>query len=93
MKELPIPQLDGPKAKGKTYHDRIVAAVEQIVSLRDRVDAVKVPYDRTAIHRQLAAAERKVDELVYEMYGLSEDEIQVIETRGTGKFASSEAQD
>jgi hypothetical protein len=34
--------------------------------------------DKTAIERQIAATDRQIDALVYELYGLTEDEITVI---------------
>jgi hypothetical protein len=38
--------------------------------------------DKTALERQIAATDRQIDRLVYELYGLSEEEIQIVE-KGT----------
>jgi len=35
--------------------------------------------DKTAIERQIAATDKQIDELVYELYGLTKDEIRVVE--------------
>ena len=37
---------------------------------------------KTAIERQIAATDRQIDEHVYELYGLTEDEIRVVEGEG-----------
>jgi hypothetical protein len=39
--------------------------------------------DKTAIERQIAATDRQIDQLVYELYGLMEEEIKIVE--GAGK--------
>jgi len=40
---------------------------------------VKTPREREAIERQIAATDAQVDQLVYELYGLTADEIKVVE--------------
>lgn len=36
-------------------------------------------HNRTALQRQIAAVDRQIDQLVYELYGLTEDEIRIVE--------------
>jgi hypothetical protein len=38
---------------------------------------------RAALKHQIAAADRHIDRLVYDLYGLSEEEIRIVEA-GTG---------
>jgi hypothetical protein len=35
--------------------------------------------DKTAIERQIAATDRQIYQLVYELYGLTEEEIRIVE--------------
>jgi hypothetical protein len=35
--------------------------------------------DKTAIERQIAATDKQIDQLVYELYGLTEEEIRIME--------------
>jgi len=37
------------------------------------------PSDRSALERQITAIDRQIDELVYELYGLTADEIRIVE--------------
>ncbi len=41
--------------------------------------AAKTPHDRTVLEAQIAAADRQTDALVYELYGLTADEIKIVE--------------
>jgi len=35
--------------------------------------------DKAAIERQIAATDKQIDRLVYELYGLTEEEIRIVE--------------
>jgi hypothetical protein len=50
-------------------HDRI----------RDLSSATKTDHDKTAVHRQIDSADRQIDQLVYQLYGLTDDEIRMVE--------------
>ena len=41
--------------------------------------AAKAAHDRTATERQIAATDEEIDHLVYELYGLTKDEIAIVE--------------
>jgi hypothetical protein len=53
--------------------------VIQLVERFDRHSDVRV---RTAIERRIAATDRQIDELVYELYGLTKEEIGIVERAG-----------
>jgi len=38
-------------------------------------------YEKTAIERQIDATDRQIDTLVYELYGLTEEEITIVEQK------------
>jgi hypothetical protein len=40
--------------------------------------AAKTPQDQTMLQRQLDATDRQIDRLVYELYGLTDAEIQIV---------------
>ena len=37
-----------------------------------------MPHEQTALERQIAAKDRQIDALVYELYGLTEEEIAIV---------------
>ena len=43
----------------------------------------KTPHEQDSLQRQIAATDKQIDALVYELYGLTEEEIRVVE-RATG---------
>ncbi len=40
----------------------------------------KLPQKKTVLKRQIEATDRQIDELVYELYGLTEEEIKIVES-------------
>ena len=39
----------------------------------------KTPHEQESLQRQIAATDRQIEALVYELYGLTEDEIRIVE--------------
>ena len=50
-----------------------------MLDLHQQPAAAKTPVDKRAIQRQIDATDRQIDRLVYELYGLTEDEIRIVE--------------
>jgi hypothetical protein len=50
-----------------------------ILRLREPLSKTKTAHDKAALERQIAATDRQIDRLVYELYGLTEDEIKIAE--------------
>jgi len=73
IQQFPIPL---PDAKNS---DRMVSLVETMLSLHKRLPEVSTPQERDVIQRQIAATDAQIDKLVYELYGLTEEEIKVVE--------------
>jgi type I restriction-modification system DNA methylase subunit len=76
IKQLPIRIID---QTNQTTHDRIVALVEKMLDLHKQRAAVKTPHEQTALDRQISATDAQIDRLVYDLYGLTEDEIKLVE--------------
>lgn len=73
MAQLPIPILDD-KVKGK-----LEAVVEQIMNLYLSLNKAKTPQERTTLQRQIEATDKQIDQLVYQLYELTEEEIRIVE--------------
>ena len=54
-------------------------AFRMFATCRARRDSVPTDSTRTVIERQIEATDREIDRLVYELYGLSEEEIALVE--------------
>ena len=77
--ELPIRTIDFSDPAEKTRHDRLVQFVEQMLALHQSLSAARTPQETTALERQIAAADTQIDRLVYDLYGLTEEEIKLVE--------------
>jgi hypothetical protein len=53
--------------------------VERMLKLHKDLSKARTAPDKTAIERQIAATDKQIDALVYELYGLTEAEIRIVE--------------
>ena len=78
-KRLPFPILDEGGPQNKTQHDKIVKEVEKMLLFQEKTKEANTPQDKTALQRQIDATDQQIDKLVYELYGLTEEEINIVE--------------
>ncbi len=83
LKRLPIRIINFSDPTDKLRHDRMVQFVEQMLTLHKQLAVAKTPDDKTRLQRHIDAADRQIDQLVYELYGLTEEEIAVVEGKAT----------
>ena len=57
----------------------MVSLVEEMLALNRRLDAARTDHEQTNLKRQIDAADRRIDRLVYDLYGLTEEEIRIVE--------------
>jgi len=50
-----------------------------MLDLHKRLAAAKVPAEKIRIQRQIANTDKQIDNLVYELYDLTEEEIEIVE--------------
>jgi hypothetical protein len=81
IEQLPIRPINFSDPADVVRHDRMVALVEQMLELRKRQAAASAS-DRELYQRQIDATDREIDRLVYNLYGLTEEEIAVVERSG-----------
>jgi hypothetical protein len=79
LAQLPIRTIGLSEPEDKTRHDRIVQLVGQILKWHQQRAAVRTPQEQTAFDRQIAATDHQIDRLVYELYGLTEEDIAAVE--------------
>ncbi|MGH7229406.1 MAG: Eco57I restriction-modification methylase domain-containing protein, partial [Nitrospiraceae bacterium] len=79
VSRLPIRRIDLSAPTDKAKHDQMVTLVEHMLDLHKRLAAATHPDDRTRLQRQIDATDREIDRLVYDLYGLTEEEIAIVE--------------
>ncbi len=81
LARLPICTINFSDPTDKAKHDKMVSLVEQMLNLHHQLNQPQTPQGKTMLHRQIEATDRQIDKLVYQLYNLSEEEINIVEGR------------
>lgn len=76
MRNIPICQIDAANSK---YKEEMILLIDQILDLRKKLSSAKATHEKTIIQRQIETMDRKIDQLVYQLYNLTPEEIKVVE--------------
>ena len=61
---------------------RLPTLTQEILQLHKSLPLAKTDHDKTLLQRQITTTDHQIDKLVYELYGLSDDEIGIVEEEG-----------
>lgn len=81
MEKLPIRPINFSNPPDKARHDRMVLLVEQMLDLHKRLTAAQDTGERERLQRLIDSTDQQIDALVYELYGLTPEEIAIVEGR------------
>jgi hypothetical protein len=79
LSQVPVRVINFSDKSDKAAHDRMVKLVEQMLELHPKLAGARTPQEKTALERQIAATDSQIDALVYELYGLTAEEIAIVE--------------
>jgi len=79
LTQLPIRLINFSAPADKAIHDLMVSLVEQMLSLHKKIAASKTDHEKNLIQRQIDATDSQIDRLVYKLYGLTTEEIRIVE--------------
>lgn len=79
MAKIPIRPIDFTNPADVEKHDRMVSLVDKMLALVPKRRAEANPQAAAQLDAQIAATDRQIDRLVYDLYGLSEEEIALVE--------------
>jgi len=82
LEKFPVRPINFSDPADKIRHDRMVQSVEQMLSLHKQLNVGKTTHEKTALQRQIDATDRQIDQLVYELYELTDEEIRIVEESG-----------
>jgi hypothetical protein len=80
IRNLPIRAVDPSDARDGSLYSQMAALVEQILQLHTRLHTARSERDKDLYQRQIDAKDREIDRLVYDLYGLTDDEIRIVES-------------
>ena len=79
LPKLQIRKIDFSDAAEKLHHDQMVRLVEQILEAKKQLGKAKTDKDKTYYERRCNDLDRQINHLVYDLYGLTEEEIKIVE--------------
>jgi len=79
LAQVPIHEMDLSDPAEQTRHGEMVAKVESMLDAKNKLAKAKTDKDKTYYENKCAALDRQIDRLVYDLYGLTEEEIQIVE--------------
>jgi hypothetical protein len=82
MDGFPVRRIDPTNPTDVAQHDHLVALVQQMLDLHQRHAAEGNPQMKTMLQRQIDATDRQIDRVVYGLYGLTAEEVEVVEGMG-----------
>ncbi len=79
LAKIPIHTINVSDPADKARHDHIVNLVGQMLEAKEKLANAKTEAETNRLEMQCQTIDRRIDEAVYELYGLTEDEIRVLE--------------
>ena len=80
MREFPYPKKISDENRKKA-----VNLTDQTTALHEKLKSLKTPHQQESVKRQIESVNRQIDELVYELYGLSKEEVALVENSQANK--------
>ena len=76
---LPIRPIDFANPAEAAHHNKMVSYVESMLAAHKSLATAQSPQEKERLERQIDVTDKAIDALVYELYGLKEDEIKIVE--------------
>jgi len=78
-RRFPIRPVNLTTPRNGRCHDHMVVLVNQMLGLHQQLATAKTHYEGTSLEQQLHAVDRQIDQLVYQLYGLTAEEVNIVE--------------
>lgn len=79
LNRLPIRDRSDSDGDEKLIHDKLIKFVKIIIALKKQKPAMQTKQERDVLQRQIDETDRQIDLIVYELYDLRDEEIQIVE--------------
>jgi hypothetical protein len=82
LEKIPLRTINFSDPVDKARHDRMSTLVTQMLELNKKLQDAILDHEKTLLSRQVEAVDGAIDAQVYELYGLTEEEIAIVEGEG-----------
>jgi hypothetical protein len=79
IRAFPIPKMQLSNPVDKVRHDKLVGLVEKMLALTPKLRGAKSESEKATLQNAVTTTDAEIDRLVYELFGLSEEEIVIVE--------------
>ncbi len=79
IERLPIKVIDFNTKSEVIIYQKIISFVDQILATKKQLQQAKTEADKNYLNSKCERLDKEIDQLVYQLYGLTEDEIKIVE--------------
>ena len=79
MHNIPVKVIDFNIDSEKTIHDKISSLATQMLTAKKQLQQAKTESDKDYLQRKCDSIDKQIDQIVYQLYGLTEEEIKIVE--------------
>ena len=79
LSPFPIRTINFTNLAEVAQHDQMVVLVNSMLGLHQQLADVKTPTEKQILQRQIETTDKQIDALVYQLYGLTDEEIRIVE--------------
>jgi len=84
--KLPIRSIDFSDPTDRAHHDKMVSLVKRMLVIHQELQSTTSLTTQARIEREIHVTDEQIDALVYELYGLTDEEIEIVESaRGANR--------
>ena len=83
LEQLPIRTIDFNNPDEKATHDRMLQLVERMLDLHKKKQHANADSEKELFEHQIKATDNEIDELVYKLYNLNEEERKIVEGKSS----------
>lgn len=80
MEKVPIRVINFDNPSDVALRDQVVNHVDQMLASHKSLSAAKTPQQINMLQRQIQVTDKQIDQLIYQLYDLTEEEIKIVES-------------
>ncbi|NAT11143.1 hypothetical protein C4E22_06340 [ANME-1 cluster archaeon AG-394-G06] len=83
VEQLPIRTIDFSNHAEVAKHDKLISLVDNMLELQRKYHDARMGRDKELYERRIKVVDAQIDGLVYDLYGLTEEEVKVVVEMGS----------